>query len=172
MDELEVAIGELIEATLVEWATKRPWGQEKTLSPLQKAGIRYENRVKRWLEEDNYFFLHNPILRWRGHSEAVPSWRYCVPDFVLIGRQGDRFQKAIILECKLSKKEDSEEKLRRIYMPLLRSLLRQEVVGLVACARWSGEEEKNLISALEDLADKEPNSIHWALWPDKKIKPW
>lgn len=87
----------------------------KANSAWARAGLRYERNLARTLQRAGIDILHNPQF----YYETPHNSGYCLPDIVLLGFRPF----PIVIEVKLSYREEAIEKLRSLYCPVLRAAL-------------------------------------------------
>jgi hypothetical protein len=87
-------------------------GMAEKLDSAQKAGLAYERKVARYLQdllgEDRV--LHGPWFKYVDHYGN--GW--CSPDIIILPDEGDLL---VVGECKLSWQKNAEGKLKNLYVP-------------------------------------------------------
>jgi hypothetical protein len=124
----------------------------KPASSWTKAGLRYERSVYRAIAASSACLAsHNPQFYYITDGNELkdappplgPNSRYaripiegcCIPDFVLTGLPFLSPDEIIILECKLTYKIDTADKLLDLYVPVVRRALSAAVVWPIIVAK-------------------------------------
>lgn len=132
-------------------------GTGRPLNQLTALGINYEKKLYADLEKHpdlkNYEIYHNPWFLYNDES-------YCSPDFILWPHNAD--EPLIVIECKLKYTLDGTNKLKNLYLPVVRKAyqLRAEPLGIVVAKSLTPEVKKTI----HKIRDAEPNANNILLW--------
>lgn len=128
----------------------------KASNVLSAIGIRYEKKLKAELEKlVDFEVYHNP---WFLYNES----EYCSPDFIL-WPTSDQFP-LIIIECKLKYVKEGTDKLKNLYLPVVKKALKltSEPIGIVITKSLTPE-VKSTISDLRSARADSDNTLLWLL---------